>query len=130
MINELAERSGAAEARGILLVRQFTHSDFAGTDCAAQGRWPASLCPNLFEEGVFIQEGKQYIVPIKEPELPVWRPAIFCMSTAQPYRIRKKFSQALNSESANRVGQAPENQSRSGRTVHQRGNLDTLKKRR
>ena len=29
VINELAERFGPAEARGILLVPEFTHSDFA-----------------------------------------------------------------------------------------------------
>ena len=64
MINELAERLGTAEARGIFLVPEFTHSDFA--EMIASSRPMASkLMSELIEEGVFIQEGRQYIVPIK-----------------------------------------------------------------
>src|ERR1700722_2706934 len=64
VINELAERFGTAEARGILLVPEFTHSDFA--EMIASSRPMASkLMSELIEEGVFIQEGRQHIVPIK-----------------------------------------------------------------
>lgn len=64
VINELAERFGTAEARGILLVPEFTHSDFAEM-IASSRPMVSKLMSELIEEGVFIQEGRQYIVPIK-----------------------------------------------------------------
>jgi CRP/FNR family transcriptional regulator, cyclic AMP receptor protein len=64
VINELVERFGVADARGILLTPEFSHSDFA--EMIACSRPMASrLISELVEEGVLTQLGKQFIVPAK-----------------------------------------------------------------
>ena len=64
VLEELVVRFGVAEARGMLLTPEFNHSDFA--EMIASSRPLASkLIGEMIEEGVLIQQGRQYIVPGK-----------------------------------------------------------------
>jgi CRP-like cAMP-binding protein len=64
VLEELAERFGVVEARGILLTPEFSHSDFAEM-IAGSRPMVSKLMAELVEHGALIHQGRQYIVPIK-----------------------------------------------------------------
>jgi CRP-like cAMP-binding protein len=63
VFSELSKRFGVTEARGILLVPEFSHSDFA--EMIGSSRPMASrLVAELIHEGLLLQQGRHYIVQL------------------------------------------------------------------